>query len=347
MLMVGESAVAGRPLYVFCNEPLLGTKYAVCQETLTKFWLLGQETLTKTLLIPLKPVLIDGDMRKTAVVLILISALLITATAGALFARLTKANPFSQADYQGEMPPTSEPIMTISFPLNNTILNTNNISVVLNVSIVKNTSQTYSKYQKHNEYIYKIYYTSDWQKNETCICENPQINSWWRRQTFNYQLDLADIPEGKHNLTFYAIEEGYYYPSLFEYYSFSANVSSAIAFTVDTASPNVTVLSLKNKTYYTRDFSLNFSVDEPANRIAYSLDGKDNSTVVGNVTLSGLAVGEHNVTVYTWDAAGNVGVSETISFTVADPFVPIAATAAVVVVAACAGLLFYYKKRKH
>jgi len=284
-------------------------------------------------------------MRKAALVLTLISSLLITATAGALFARLTKANPFSQADYQGEMPPTSEPIMTISFPLNNTILNTNNISVVLNVSIVKNTSQTYSKYQKHNEYIYKIYYTSDWQKNETCICENPQINSWWRRQTFNYQLDLADIPEGKHNLTFYAIEAGYYYPSLFEYYSFSANVSSAIAFTVDTASPNVKVFSLANQTYYTSNVPLNFTVSKLTTQIKYSLDGQKNVTITGNTTLTELPSGDHRITVYAIDEAGNVGVSEPIHFSVV-PFPTTIVAASTGAVTAVLGLLVYFKKRK-
>jgi hypothetical protein len=284
-------------------------------------------------------------MRKTAVVLTLISALLITATAGALFARLVKANPFSQAVYQGEMSPTSEPIMTISFPLNNTILNTSSISVVLNVSIVKNTNQTYTKYQKHGEYISKIYYTSDWQQNETLICENPETILGWPRSKFDYQLDLAGIPEGKHNITFYAIEAGTYYPSLFAYYTLSSNVSSVIVFTVDTASPKVTVLSLANQTYYASNVPLNFTVSELATQIKYCLDGQENVTIAGNTTLTGLSNGDHSVTVYAMDEAGNVGVSEPVCFSVV-PFPTTTVAASTGAVTLVAGLLVYYKKRK-
>jgi hypothetical protein len=74
-------------------------------------------------------------------------------------------------------------------------------------------------------------------------------------------------------------------------------------------------------------------------------------TVAGNTTLADLSMGEHNVTVYAWDTAGNMGASETVTFTVAVPApfptVPVAAASVAVVAAVIAGLLVYFKKRKH
>jgi len=295
--------------------------------------------LIKTLLAPIQTPIYhgNGDMRKTTVILILISALLITATTGTLFTKSAKANPYSQAIYQGEIPsPFTKPTITITFPLNNTIINTSSISVILNASIARNVSNPFI------EYLSKIYYTSDWQQNETCIYEYSAITNDWPHSKFNHQLNLTQIPEGNHNLTFYAIETGTYYPSLFDYYKLTANDSSTITFTVDTAPPNITILSLKNKTHYAynSDIPLISTINEPTNKITYSLDAKNNSTVIGNTTLSGLTAGEHNITVYAWDAAGNTGTSETINFTIDDPFplIPVATTAAVVTVAACAGL---------
>jgi hypothetical protein len=62
----------------------------------------------------------------------------------------------------------------------------------------------------------------------------------------------------------------------------------------------------------------------------------------------------HNVTAYAWDVAGNVGTSETITFTIAEPELfpatpaTVASVASVASVAtAGAGLLVYFKKRKH
>jgi parallel beta-helix repeat protein len=116
--------------------------------------------------------------------------------------------------------------------------------------------------------------------------------------------------------------------------------------------PKISLLSPSNTVYNESSVSLVFNADKAVNWTGFSLDGKENVTVTGNVSLSELSNGLHNVTVYATDTFGNMGASETVSFTVdapdSFPVVPIAAVSAVVVgVAASAGFLIYFKKRKH
>jgi hypothetical protein len=117
---------------------------------------------------------------------------------------------------------------------------------------------------------------------------------------------------------------------------------------VDTVAPSVLALSPENKSYETSSIPLNFIVNEPLLQIEYSLDGEKNVTIEGNTTLTGLANGGHNLTVYVWDEAGNVGASETLSFTVDVPFPTtlVAVASGVSLGAVGLGIVVYFKKRK-
>jgi len=111
--------------------------------------------------------------------------------------------------------------------------------------------------------------------------------------------------------------------------------------------PVVQVVSPENKTYDASSVPLTFAVNKPTQWVGYSLDGQDNVTITGNTTLIGLTNGLHNVTVYAKDTFGNVGASETVSFTVEVPFpatLVVAPVASVVVIGAV--LAIYFKKRK-
>ena len=94
-----------------------------------------------------------------------------------------------------------------------------------------------------------------------------------------------------------------------------------------------------------------FTVDEAARHVVYSLDCQANVTTSGSTMLKGLSNGEHNVTVYAWDEVGNVGASETVTFTVAkpEPF-PTSQLIAAAIVASVAivsfGLLAYFVRFK-
>ena len=119
-----------------------------------------------------------------------------------------------------------------------------------------------------------------------------------------------------------------------------------MSFTIDTEPPKVTVQSPEDKVYDATDVPLEFRVDDPDSQFSYVLDGQESVAIDGNVTLSELSNGEHNVTVYAQDVAGNVGTSEKIRFSVEVPFpttmiITLVASAAVVSL----GLLVYFKKR--
>jgi hypothetical protein len=167
--------------------------------------------------------------------------------------------------------------------------------------------------------------------------ENTTISDWWNTaasaRSFNFTL--IGLTEGSHTLVAYAEDT-------FGNIGTSDNVN----FVVDTTAPNVTIVSIENKTYDSANVPLNFAVNESLSRIAYSLDGKANASISGNSTLTGLPNGVHNVTVYSWDEAGNVAVSETMAFSVAVSFptLLVADISAVATIIVVAGLLVYHKK---
>jgi hypothetical protein len=115
-----------------------------------------------------------------------------------------------------------------------------------------------------------------------------------------------------------------------------------------TIPPVVSVVSPENKNYTSGNVSLAFAVNKPALWMGYSLDGQDNVTITGNTTLSGLTSGLHNVTVYAKDSFENTGASETVTFSIAEPFpMMLVAVTAVAVAVGSVGVLVYFRKRRH
>jgi hypothetical protein len=113
----------------------------------------------------------------------------------------------------------------------------------------------------------------------------------------------------------------------------------------DTQPPVITVSSPESKKYENSDVPLVVTVNEPVSWIAYSLDGQPEVTITGNTTLSGLAIGTHNLTVSAQDLAGLGGSSATIHFTIVARF-PIELVVAGIAVAAVVvvGFLAYFKR---
>jgi parallel beta-helix repeat protein len=116
---------------------------------------------------------------------------------------------------------------------------------------------------------------------------------------------LTGLPDGSHTITVYANDT-----------VGNMGRSDATLFTVDTAPPNIVVLSPENKTYSLDNVPLNFTVSEQTSWEGYSLDGSSNVTTTGNQILTNIPDGPHSIIVYSNDTAGNMGGSNTTFFTI-------------------------------
>jgi hypothetical protein len=276
-------------------------------------------------------------MKRKALTITLVLAFLFSVLATGDFVHLGAANPFHEERW------ADPPIISIHSPVNGSCVN----KFLLNFTVTKpdwwvGTPGIYGHAQTFTRVSYRIdgkYYGSvrDIDRNLT--------------SPLNYFEYLTNLTDGAHSLTVQAFATGSVWEKhgLWDY-TVSVNSSSVMYFTLDTTLPSVSILSLENKTYHTANFTLAFTVDEPISLMSYSLDGV-NVTVTGNSTLTGLSYGEHNVTVYATDIAGNVGVSETVNFTIAEeakplPMAPVAAASVAAVAVVGVGLLVYLEKRK-
>jgi hypothetical protein len=112
--------------------------------------------------------------------------------------------------------------------------------------------------------------------------------------------------------------------------------------------PSVRLISPENTTYTSGNVILNFTVNKQTTWIGYSLDGQENVTVTGNTTIAGVSLGLHNLTVYARDSLENMGNSNMVWFSVAEPFPTTLIVASVITVATVSVIvLVYFKKRKH
>ncbi len=287
--------------------------------------------------------------KKTLSTAVFISALLLSV--GAQFVNFSRANPYREL---GSVPPdglTKPPTVTIFTPRNNSAHTTNKILFSVNVSLPE--SKTAS-----STMIHYIFYEADWQQDKVFLYNSAQASfddqieshrTLPKNLYFKCSQDLTGIPDGNHSIVVTVVAGGFYLEdSEMGFYRFMINGYSSVFFDIDTTPPKISVLSIENKTYSTTDIPLNFTVNEPVSQVSYSLDGQENVTIAGNTTLTNLPYGEHNVTVYATDMVGHIGASETIYFTIEEPFpttlfiAPIASVAV-----AGVGLLVYFKKRNH
>ena len=169
-----------------------------------------------------------------------------------------------------------------------------------------------------NEYTSSVFYSLD-------NCANTTIDG---------NTTLAGLMDGSHNLTVYVNDN-----------AGNSRASETVYFSVQ-APPLISILSPNAKTYVTSNNLLTLSVSEPVSWMGYSLDGNANETIVGNTTLSWLSGGLHTLIVYASDEAGNIGVSETIQFSITAITAEVGAITLTPIAFGSAVLLVYFKKRK-
>jgi hypothetical protein len=268
-------------------------------------------------------------------------------------------DPYTTVYYPIEVPTPNDaksPVVTILSPANNTLITSHNVTLNFILTLMASNSSCPIT-------LGPVCYKASWLSSNVTIdvdCSNPFLT-----KTLPISVDIANISEGTQSITVYSLAMCEYETSrenvsrlntptsilLFKYLYIYSNFyriagSSSINLTIDTL-PKVSVVSPINQIYNDSSVSLVSAVDKPINWTGYSLDGRQNVTITGNTTLSGLSSGLHNLTIYAQDAFGSIGASEKVSFTVAlSPFPTATFIAVSGAVAVVAGLLIYLKKIK-
>jgi hypothetical protein len=269
--------------------------------------------------------------------------LIFVAIAQLSFVKYASANPYDPYVEHVQVPAVAYPSITILSPAeNNTLRNSSNLTITFKATIDSGS-------------ITDVYYKPSWQPNNTTVTLYDYSDIF----SGEIKLNLTGIPEGNQTIAITAYGRDSYYGTVHiqREYPWDPDTTPAcfysdsvsyyiIGFTVDTVPPQVSVLELDNKTFGEPEVPLIFTVNETASKITYCLDGQDNVTITGNTTLTGLSDGDHNLTVYATDEAGNVGSSELIYFSVVSFPTTLVVASVITVAVVGVGLLVYFKKRK-
>ncbi len=81
-----------------------------------------------------------------------------------------------------------------------------------------------------------------------------------------------------------------------------------------TVAPKVNIISPENKTY--KDVPLDFTVNRVVDWMGYDLDDQANVTLTSPINLLNLTQGGHYIAIYANDSSGNMGISNTVYFSV-------------------------------
>ena len=76
------------------------------------------------------------------------------------------------------------------------------------------------------------------------------------------------------------------------------------------------IFSPENTTYADVDIVLSCEFNREIIQSSYTVDNKENVTFTGDVIISDLSPGNHTLIVYAKDEFGNLGVSDTVVFTI-------------------------------
>jgi hypothetical protein len=242
-----------------------------------------------------------------------ISILLVTTLTGMQFANVARANPYEP--YHFDMPP----IISIISPLNNEVFSVNNETSSANIPLNFTIKPDRVWLVGWND-------STGFYKNKL-ISFNITLNGNVYRSVdvdsdlsspFNYTENLENLAVGTYNLTIIAHSRGWDLEGHGMWHTeILMDTPCSINFTVnvDAAPPTISSISIQNKTYSKEDLLLTFVTSETS-ETWFCLDGKENTTISRNVTLTGLPEGIHTLEIYANDTVGNIGHSDLIQFTI-------------------------------
>jgi parallel beta-helix repeat protein len=181
--------------------------------------------------------------------------------------------------------------------------------------------------------------------------ESPLINKWDNGKEGNFWDDYIGIDANGDGIgdTTYKVDS-----KNVDHYPLMEPFNSTL-YWLETTAPSITVVSPSEETTFNQSsVILSFIVDKEVSWTGYCLDGQQNVTVSGNMTLTGLNDSLHYVTVYANDSFGNMGASSIVNFTVALPILKteinsstqIVAISISAVAVIAIGLIIYRRHRK-
>jgi hypothetical protein len=276
-------------------------------------------------------------VKRKAIALTFILTFLFSTVVGTQCINFASANPGFYV-----LPHDPQTLVFVVSPENSTTYNSDSINVNLTLDV--------SQWAVPMDGLFN----PDYRFSSSAVCYLDSYSVWEKTvdsaQKFVFSVPLTGLSDGLHWVVVNATSNGTHYASEPKWGRSDAPVlgsSGVVYFAVDTIAPRLSIL-LENKTYFSNSINLNFTVSESASLVSYSLDGEENVTLSQNTLLTGLANGDHRVTVYAMDEAGN-SASHTIFFTIAEPFptVPVIVASVIAAVVIGSGLLVYFKKRKH
>jgi hypothetical protein len=272
--------------------------------------------------------------KKTLLTAAFILALFLMAMTEGCFVKFAQANPYMYYEHVSPPADATPLVISVSSPKNKAVYRVNDIALTFNVN-AQGTSL---------DSIYGVSFKASWIEDNVTVY--PDFCKFW-----SYDETFGGMPDGEYGVVIIAWGGGHYGRGL-TYYYFHMTTISVVNFTIATPiPPEVSILSPLNKTYDSSDVPLNFTVSEAVSQISYVLDGQENMTVNGNITLTELPNGDHNVTVSATDEFGNTGVSEMIYFSVEvpEPFpttILVVASALSIAVISIGSVAYFRKVRK-
>jgi N-acetylneuraminic acid mutarotase len=151
--------------------------------------------------------------------------------------------------------------------------------------------------------------------------------------TITGETKLSNIANGPHTIRVYANDS-----------LGNMGVSNTVYFSIDIQGPQITIYTPQNQTYNSADVPVTFYVNENST-LTYSLDGREQVPIIGNITLPAIPQGQHTLTIYATDTLGNAA-SKTVSFTIyAFPLFWIVGTSAIVIIVLAGSYLLVKRKK--